>query len=133
MPQIMPWIIAFVVFDIVVTALVLRHLLQKRAERTTAAGLVTDEGVVIPDWRKLKTFTDAIHPRIGEIVRANWSGDDMSLPGVLAMALDEAEREARNHGLELDRDILKQLVESSLARHGVVKGSRLREALKQVA
>ena len=133
MQPLVPWIIAFVVLDIVVTALVLRHVFRKRAEARTEAGIATDEGVAIPDFGRLRAFTDVIHPRIGEIVRANWSGDDMALPGVLGMALEEAEREARNHGLPLDRDILKQLVQASLAKHGVAKGSRLREALKQVA
>jgi hypothetical protein len=126
-----PWIIAFVVVDLVVTALVVRHILVKRA--AAGGNPATEEGVAIPDLGRLREFTDAIHPRIGEIVRANWSGDPMSLPGVLGLALAEADREARSRNLPLDRDILKKLVESSLAKHGVAKGSQLREALKQVA
>jgi hypothetical protein len=128
-----PWIIAFVVVDLVVTALVVRHILVKRAAAAAGGNLTRDEGAAIPDLGRLREFTDAIHPRIGEIVRANWSGDSMSLPGVLGLALEEADREARSRNLPLERDILKKLVESSLAKHGVARGAQLREALKQVA
>ena len=128
-----PWIIAFVILDLVVTTIVVWRILAKRAAASAEAGAATDAGVSIPDIRQLRQFTDAMHPRIGEIVRANWSGDAASLPGVLGLALDEAEREARNRDLRFDRDILKKLVEISLSKHRVARGVELREALKKVA
>ncbi len=132
MPSLMPWIVVFVVFDMVVTVLVIRHVLARRAAAGDAAREGNARGA-LPDLRRIAGFTEAIHPRLGEIVRAHWSGDPMSLPGVLGIALDEAAREARERGLELDRDTLKRLVEASLAKHRVAKGGALREALKQVA
>ena len=87
----------------------------------------------IPSFLALRKFSDVIHPRLGEMVRANWSGDADSLPTVLTMALEETEREARSQGLSLDRDLLKKVVELSLSKHHVTKGAVLHEALKKVA
>ena len=136
--QWLPWIICFVAVDLAVTTLVIRRLLARRAQggSPVASGAESSEsaaGPAIPDIGRLREFTDAIHPRIGEIVQANWNGNPDSLPGALSLAIDEAEREARDRGLTLDRGLLKKLVETSLERHGVIKGSRLREALKKVA
>ena len=128
----LPWIIAFVAIDLAVTVLVVRRLLARRAAVLTLAA-DSRAPAALPSFGRLREFTAAMHPRIGEIVRANWSGDADALPTVLTQALDEVEHESRNFGLALDRDILKKLVEASLAQGGVTAGSQLREALKKVA
>jgi hypothetical protein len=110
-----------------VTALVLRRVITRRIEN--AAGVPA--GTL--DLSKIREFTETIHPRIGEYVRTNWSGQTEALPGVLAVILDQVEATAREKGLTFDRDTLKRLIETSLARHGVAKSGQIREALKQVA
>lgn len=136
MKPMLPYLIAFIVLDVVVTAVVLRRAFAKQNARWAKEKEEKSAGApaaTLPNWGALKSFTDDLHPRIGELVRMNWSGDSMSLPGVLAQALDLAERESRTRGLDLDRETLKKLVETSLALHHVAKGGVIREALKQVA
>jgi hypothetical protein len=123
-----PWILVVIAVDIIVTTLVLRRVLARRAANQAgpaAPGLF--------DIRKLRAFTDEIHPRIGEYVRANWSGQSDTLPGVLSAVLDDVSATANRMGLALDREVLKRVVESSLAKHGAAKSDVVREALKQVA
>ena len=126
-----PWILVVIAVDIIVTALVLRRILARRAANRTAPTAPAAPGLF--DIRKLRAFTDEIHPRIGEYVRANWSGQPESLPGVLSAVLDDVSATANRMGLALDRDVLKRVVESSLAKHGAAKSDVVREALKQVA
>jgi len=121
------YLVLFVIFDILVTALILRHLLAKRA----AAG--DGAAAALLDIGKLSQFTQAIHPRVGEMVRANWSGDPAALPQVLSRVLDEVEREARSRGLTDDRGVLKRVIEYSLAKHRLARSGEVREALRQVA
>ena len=127
------WIIAFVIFDLIITLVVIRAVMAKRATGLPITGEDAESHTPLPDFGQLKEYSDAIHPRLGELVRMQWSGDAESLVTVLPMALDLADREARARGLVLDRDILKKFVESSLAKHGIARGSQIREALKQVA
>ena len=131
------WIACVVAADIVVTLFfIARYLAKQKANLAGyggAAGTIAGASAAIPSFLALRKFTDAIHPRIGGLVRSSWSGDADSLPSVLTMALDEAQREAQAQGLALDRDVLKKVVEVSLAKHHVTKGAVLREALQKVA
>jgi len=121
------WVALAVAVDLVVTWVVVsRALAKKRAAAAAVPASMPNLGVV---WK----FAKAMHPRIGEIVRTNWSGDATALPGVLAMAVDEADREARAQGLTLDRVVLKDLVQASVAKHGVARRAMVLEALKRVA
>jgi len=130
--SVLVWILCVVVADIAVTLFV---VLRYMASRGTDVSPVTiaKAAAQLPNLAALRKLTDEIHPRIGELMRSSWSGDPMALPGVLAQALDETERAAREQGLTLDRRVLKKLVESSVAKHGIAHGAMLREALKQVA
>ena len=137
MPKnLMAWIACVVVADLVVTLFFIRRYLARQKANAGVAGAPAAIGgaaMAIPSFLALRKFSDAIHPRIGELVRSSWSGDADSLPSVLTMALDEAQREAQARGLPLDRDILKKVVEMSVAKHHVTKGAVLREALQKVA
>ena len=133
------WIACVVVADLVVTLFFIRRFLARQRAQAGTAGAAGAPAAIggaanaIPSFVALRKFSDAIHPRLGEMVRANWSGDADSLPTVLTMALAETEREARNQGLNLDRDILKKVVELSLSKHHVTKSAVLHEALEKVA
>lgn len=132
----MAWVACVVVADVVVTLFFIRRYLAKQkalAATSGAPAAIGGSAAAIPSFLTLRKFTDAIHPRIGEIVRSSWSGDADSLPTVLTMALDEAQREAQARGLPLDRDVLKKVVELSVAKHHVTQGAVLREALQKVA
>jgi hypothetical protein len=141
--DLMTWIAWVVVADIVVTLFFIRRFLAKQKASAAGAGAPGASGnapaaiggatAAIPSIVALRKFSDAIHPRIGEIVRSSWNGDADALPSVLAMALAETEREARNQGLALDRDLLKKVVELSVSKHHVTKSDVLREALQKVA
>jgi len=129
------WILCVVVADVAVTLFVIfRYMASRGTDRTPGAAATIDKATtVLPNLGALRRFSETMHPRIGELLRSSWSGDPAALPSVLATALDEAEREARNQGLTLGRDVLKKLVEASVAKHGIAHGAVLREALKQVA
>jgi len=127
------FIVVFAVVDLAVTTIIIRKLLARKAAGQPIPFLQAASRPSLSDVRGLREFTDAIHPRLGELVRSNWSGDEASLVTVLPMALDEADREAKSRGLTLDRIVLKKLVEASLARHRIAHGSQIREALQRVA
>lgn len=121
------WIALFVAVDAVITVIVLR---RHRAAQASAPG---DSLPVMLDLGKLRGFADAIHPRIGDYVRTNWSGDPEALPGVLAVVVENATAEARSRGLDLDRTVIKRVVEHSIAAHKLAGGAVVREAMKRVA
>lgn len=132
----MAWVACVVVADVVVTLFFVRRYLAKQRALAGASGAPAAIGraaAAIPSFLALRKFTDAIHPRIGELMRSSWSGDADQLPSVLTMALDEAQREAQAQGLVLDRDLLKKVVEVSVSKHHLTKGAVLREALQKVA
>jgi len=118
------WVIGVILLDIVVTLAVVTFVVRRREGGMSVGGL---------NITAVREFTDDIHPRIGEYVRANWSGVPEQLPPVLESMLAEMDREAHKHGLELDRDTLKKLLRASLASHRVVPGKSLDDALAHVA
>ena len=81
----------------------------------------------------LGEFAREQHPRIGEYMRANWSGMPDQLPSVLTGLLDELEQSAKAKNLPLDRGMLKAMLASSLRSHRIGKGSERDEAFKRVA
>lgn len=126
------WILCVVVADIAVTLFVVLRYMASRGTDVAPASIAR-AATQLPNLAALRKLTEDIHPRIGEIMRSSWSGEPTALPGVLAQALAETERAAREQGLTLDRHVLKKLVEASVAKHGIARGAVLREALKQVA
>jgi hypothetical protein len=123
------WVFAVVLADVAVTLLVIRYVLARRAK----SGEKVAGGLLNVDFRALRQFTEAAHPRIGDYVRANWSGSPTQLAEVLRALLDELERDAKNRGLELERDVIKNLIGRSLDRHKIARGTELKDALAKVA
>jgi len=121
------WLAPLILLDLMVTAAVLWWVFRRRA------GLSGKSYVAGIDVGRLGEFTKAVHPRIGDYVRANWSGVPEQLPEVLRSLLDEIGREARSRGLGIDRDTLKLVLARSLAMHGIGQGAEIRHALEKVA
>lgn len=122
-----PWLLPVIAVDLVITGAVLWFVFRGRAREPGARGVL---GV---DFKAVSAFTTAFHPRIGEYVRANWSGVPEHLPGVLRSLLDEMAREAQTRSLHLDRATLKLVLARSLAHHGIGNGTDVRQALEKVA
>jgi hypothetical protein len=129
------WILAFIAFDAVVMVLVALWIVRRKSE--TVATAQSEGGalqrLVGVDFRAVSDFANGMHGRVGEYVRARWSGIPDQLPGVLSRLVDELEADARQRGVPIERDLLKRLVERSLDSHGIVKGNAAREALRKVA
>ena len=131
MPKsILVWVLCVVAADIVVTTFVALRYVAKR--RSAQGGSPAGSGAP-PDLRVLSKFSEAMQPRIAEIVRANWNGDPDGLAPALSMAIEACEREARGQGLALDHDVFRKLIEMSVERNGIARGTTLREALKRAA
>jgi len=126
MPQ---WLIAFIILDLVITAVVIALFVSGRLKLT-----VKIEGAVSNvNFRELMELTKDKHARIGEYIRANWSGAPEQLPSVLESLLAELERDAQSRGMTVDRTLLKSILASSVRQHHLAKGKELEQAMKQVA
>lgn len=123
-----PWIFPVIVADLAITGVVVWYMFRAKREGSTRT-----RGILGVDFKAMTAFTNAIHPRIGDHVRANWSGTTEQLPDVLRSLLDDLEREAKSRSLQLDRKMLKLLLARSLASHGIGNGSDVRQALAHVA
>ncbi len=119
----LPLIVAFVVFDLVVTATVLVVVLRRRAAGGDAANLVSGVQAVLA----------AVQPEVDAAFRANWSGEPEALPGVLAPLLSRLEDEMRSRQLPADREQLKRALAAMVAARRLAKRHDVDEALRQVA
>jgi hypothetical protein len=126
MPQ---WLAAFILLDILITVIVVSLFLSGRLKlnvkiNTTVAGV---------NFHELMEFSKDKHARIGEYLRANWSGAPEQLPQVLETLLSEMEHDAQARGMTVSRDLLKSILASSVRQHHLAKGKDLEQAMKQVA
>ena len=126
-------LLPFLALDVIVMAAVLVTVFRLRGGAMAvtfrnAAGILSLDGM-----RALEAFSREQHQRIGEYVRANWSGIPDQLPPVLTTMLDELERAAKAKNLPLDRDVLKVMLAASLRSHRIGTGRERDEALKRVA
>jgi hypothetical protein len=116
-----PALVAFVVFDLVVTALVLR----KVAPRSLRVGGI--------DFARLRPLSDAMHERVGSYLRANYSGRPEQLPEVIDALLPELRALAREQDVDIDDETLKAALVVSVSSHGLANPREMREALAKVA
>src|SRR5438067_10062225 len=135
-----PFLAAFIAVDALITAGVVILVLRSRANRTghppatqrpeesPFASPVPPVATNLPastpapsmtgsfahlfggPLRGLGKFSREQHDRIGNYVRANWSGAPDQLPGVLGGLLVELEGEAQARGLSFDRETLKSML-----------------------
>lgn len=126
MPQ---WLIAFIILDLVITTVVIALFVSGRLK----LNLKIEGAVSNVNFRELMEFTKDRHERIGEYIRANWSGAPEQLPSVLGTLLGELEQDARDRGMTIDRTLLKSILASSVRQHHLTRGRELEQAMKQVA
>jgi hypothetical protein len=123
------WLIAFIVLDLVITGIVIALFLSGRLKLN-----VKIEGSVSNvNFRELMEFSKDKHARIGEYLRANWSGDPAQLTSLLTTLLAELEHDAQARGMTINRDLLKSILASSVRQHHVARNKDLEQAMKQVA
>lgn len=122
-----------IAIDIVVTVGVVALLVRRAKIAKGIAGPAGSAVTAISHFRELAAFAKEQHQRIGDYMRANWSGDPAQLPGALEGLLDRLEEEARAKGLGFDRDALKTLVATSLRSHRIARPNDVGNALERVA
>ena len=127
------WLVAFIVVDLIITAVVLFFIFRARAAR--GVGGVAGGGFLgeIKELGALMEFSKARYERIGDYVRSNWSGIPDQLPGVLSSLVDLLEQEARAQGHRFSRDMLKTIVATTLQQLRVVPGDQVDAAIEKVA
>ena len=126
-------LIPFTLFAIVIMAVVVWYIIQRRKSRAQRDTSGQADIVNLDDLRAMATFAKDRHERIGEYMRANWSGSHAELPGVLTALLIELERDAIARKLFIDRDSLKIMLGGSLRAHKLCHAHLVREALDKVA
>src|SRR5262245_27271558 len=112
-------LLAFVI-GVVAIWIVARHVKLKVELNLQRSGV---------DLRSLLAFTKERHDRIGEYMRANWSGTAEHLPQVLRSLLEELERDVRARGLAIDRESLKSMMAASIRAHRIGPAKELGEAM----
>ena len=116
-------IAVFVVVEIVVTAIVLNRVLQKRG------GLAA----VLTRLRGFASAAGDIERETREYLRANWSGDACSLPAAVEPLLVKLQADLASRGLKVERSQLLPLVQQVILREKLGDLREVREALKRVA
>ena len=125
------WLAIFIAFGIVIAVAMIASAVQlkHRVQTKVLPSAVT----AITQFGELAEFAKQHHERIGEYLRANWSGRPGDLEGVLKSLVDQLEGDARATGLNVDRDTLKTLVATSLRSHRIAKANDVGNALERVA
>lgn len=119
------WVIAaFIVFDLIVTVIVLRAVLEKRGGLSAILGT---------DLRNIMEVSNEMEHETEEYLRANWSGDPATLPVVMHSLLDRFEARVRERQLPVTRAELKPMLGRLVLARRLAKGHDVQEALKQVA
>ena len=123
------WFALFILADVIIIAAIVLLVVSGRLK--LKAGLTVENGGA--DFPALLAFTREKHPRIGEYLRANWSGAPEQLPQVLESLLGDLERDAQSRGLAVDREMLTSILAGSVRAHRIARSRDLDEALRRVA
>ena len=127
------WLVPFLVLDLIVAIAVLMAVVKIRLTGVVLSLNHVKSITSLDQLRVVEAFALEQHQRIGEYMRANWSGIPEQLPSVIMALLDELERDARGKGLAIERDAMKAMLASSLRAHHVGSGNERSEAFKRVA
>ena len=123
------WLVPIIIFDIFVTLIVVAVITKKLKLNVNIK--VNSTGPI--DVKGLVEFARDEHGKIGEYLRANFSGQPEMLPGVLEALIQQLDQDAKNRGLTFDRNTLKVLLAGSVRSHHVVKPKELEEAMEKIA
>ena len=128
----MRFLVPFIVFDLIVTIVVLLTVLKLRGKVFAMAMAKT--GTVNPaELQAMLTFAREQTPRIAEYLRTNYSGVPEQLPSVLNSLLDELERTAKEQNVPLDRAGIKPMLASALDMYRIGNRRERGEAMLKVA
>src|SRR5215467_7081526 len=123
------WFVLFIAADVVLTLIVVgvitKHIKFNVNLKVNATGPIDLKGLI--------QFAKDEHGKIGEYLRANFSGQPDMLPGVLEALMGKLDEDAKNRGLTLDRKTLKVLLAGAVRSHKVVKPAELQTAMEQIA
>ena len=106
----------FVLTDVLIIVLVIRRMSS------------TIFGLTLPGGDRNKVL-QSIHAMVGDYLRVNYSGDPRQLPTALAGLMPQLRDILRSHGVDPRPEIIRALVEISVAKHRVASARELREAL----
>lgn len=123
------WLVPIIIFDIFVTLIVVAVITKKLKFNLNVK--VNSTGPI--DVRGLIDFAKDEHGKIGEYLRANFSGQPEMLPGVLEALMLQLDADAKNRGLTFDRKTLKVLLAGAVRSHKVCKPQELQEAMEKIA
>jgi hypothetical protein len=121
------WIALLVAFDIAVAMAVIAFVLRKRG---IIGGAVATLGV---DLARFKTFSDTAETLVSEYMRANYSGQKESLPGLLSDLMSQLDARAKADGMPLDRGALKLVLFRSISAQRLAAPRDVQIALRDVA
>jgi hypothetical protein len=123
------WFALFIVFDIVVTLIIVgvitKHIKFNVNLKVNTTGPIDVKGLI--------DFAKSEHGKIGEYLRANFSGQAEMLPSVLESLMQQLDADAKNRGLCFDRKTLKVLLAGAVRSHKVCKPQELQDAMEQIA
>jgi hypothetical protein len=114
------WLWMAVVAMFVVDAVVLVLVMKQRAQRTGF------------DLGKLHEMSKLVHDRIGEHLRANYSGNVDDLPRALRGLMPVVEQTLRGHGQQWDDATVRQLVTMSVAGHRFATRKQVEQAMTEL-
>ena len=126
------WMVLIIVVDLIIGLAIIAFVLRRRREQMQMPGQPPALGL-IAGMKEMANFVNERHARIGEYLRANWSGTPDQLPQVLGSLLAELERDALARGVTMNRELLKTLIATSLRYHKIGRGSEVEKALQRVA
>lgn len=121
------WMILIVVFDLAVTTAVVVFVLRKRG---ILGASVATLGV---DLAKFRTFNGAAEALVSEYMRANYSGQKESLPGLLSDLMGKLEARAKADGMALDRGAIKLVMFRAIRTQRLAAPRDVQVALRDVA
>ena len=123
------WLGPFIVFDIIVTLIIVgvvtKHIKFNVNLKVNSSGPMDVKGLI--------DFAKDEHGKIGEYLRANFSGQPEMLPSVLEALMEQLDADAKNLGLTFDRKTLKVLLAGVVRSHKVCKPHELQDAMEKVA
>src|SRR5713101_5065509 len=93
------WLGPFIVFDIFVTLIVVAVITKKLKFNVNIK--LNSSGPI--DVKGMMEFAKDEHGKIGEYLRANFSGQPEMLASVLEALLEQLDQDAKNRGLTFDR------------------------------
>jgi len=126
-------LVPFLAVDLFITIIVIAVVLKLRRSGF-AFGFVGKTGTVnMEQLRALTAFAREQHARIGEYMRANYSGMPEQLPSVITALLDELERTAKEQNVPLDRAGIKPMLASALDMYRIGNRRERGEAMLKVA